>query len=105
MLEASEAVLLAAARDGDVAAFGLLVGRHQVAVYRVALRMLGSHADAEDVAQETFVQAWRSLACFRGHSAFGTWLYRIVTNRSLRRSFAGAPSAWSASPVIPRAAV
>jgi len=83
VLEASEAVLVAAARDGDVAAFGLLVGRHQVAVYRVALRMLGSHADAEDVAQETFVQAWRSLARFRGHSAFGTWLYRIVTNRSL----------------------
>lgn len=57
--------------------------RHQGAVYRVALRMLGSEADAEDVAQETFVQAWRSLARFRGHSAFGTWLYRIATNRAL----------------------
>lgn len=83
VLEPSEAVLVAAARDGDLAAFGLLVRRHQVAVYRVALRMLGSHADAEDVAQEAFVQAWRSLARFRGDSSFGTWLYRIVTNRAL----------------------
>ncbi len=83
VLEPSEAVLVAAARDGDLAAFGLLVRRHQVAVYRVALRMLGTHADAEDVAQEAFVQAWRSLARFRGDSSFGTWLYRIVTNRAL----------------------
>jgi len=83
VIEASEAVLVAAARDGDLAAFESLVRRHQVAVYRVALRMLGSEADAEDVAQETFVQAWRSLARFRGHSALGTWLYRIATNRAL----------------------
>jgi len=83
VIEASDAVLVAAARDGDLGAFESLVRRHQAAVYRVALRMLGSEADAEDVAQETFVQAWRSLARFRGHSAFGTWLYRIVTNRAL----------------------
>ena len=64
-------------------AFGELVRRHQTRVYRVALRMLGSRADAEDAAQETFVQAWRALGHFRGSSAFATWLYRIVTNRCL----------------------
>ncbi len=72
-----------AARAGDLDAFEVLVHRHQAPVYRVALRMLGTAADAEDVAQETFVQAWRSLARFHGNSAFATWLYRIATNRSL----------------------
>lgn len=76
-------MLVVAARDGDLGAFEVLVRRHQEGVYRVALRMLGSPADAEDVAQETFVQAWRSLARFRGESGFGTWLYRIATNRAL----------------------
>jgi len=76
-------VLVAAARDGDGDAFELLVRRHQGAVYGLALRMLGSEADAQDAAQDTFVQAWRALARFRGDSAFSTWLYRIVTNRCL----------------------
>ncbi len=76
-------MLIAAARDGDATAFEVLVRRHQPVVYRVALRMVGSRADAEDVAQETFVQAWRSLGRFRGESAFSTWLYRIATNRAL----------------------
>ncbi|HEY0277286.1 MAG TPA: sigma-70 family RNA polymerase sigma factor [Solirubrobacterales bacterium] len=78
-----DSTLVTTARDGDLASFEELVRRHQSPVYRVALRMLGSRADAEDVAQETFVQAWRSLSKFRGESAFGTWLYRIATNRSL----------------------
>ncbi len=80
---ANEDALVAAAREGDLASFEALVRLHQEAAYRVALRMLGSPADAEEVTQEVFVQAWRSLAKFRGESAFGTWLYRIVTNRSL----------------------
>jgi RNA polymerase sigma-70 factor (ECF subfamily) len=75
--------LLEAARVGDLDAFGELVARHQARVYRVALRLLGSEADAEDATQETFVQAWRSLSRFRGDSEVSTWLYRIVTNRSL----------------------
>lgn len=81
--EAPEGVLVEAARAGDLDAFELLVRRHQGLVYRLALRMLGSEADAEDVAQETFVQAWRSLGRFRGDSTFGTWLFRIATNRCL----------------------
>lgn len=80
-----DSVLLGAARSGDVAAFSELVRRHQGAVYRVALRMLGSEADAEDAAQETFVRAWRSIGRFRGESSVATWLYRIVTNRCLSR--------------------
>lgn len=81
--QVDERILLAAARDGDLDAFEALVRRHQDAVYRVALRILGSEADAEDVVQETFIRAWRSLGRFRGESAFGTWLYRIATRRCL----------------------
>jgi RNA polymerase sigma-70 factor, ECF subfamily len=90
-----ERALVSAARDGDTRAFAQLVREHQGPVYRVALRMLGSASDAEDVAQETFVQAWRSLGRFRGDSAVSTWLYRIATNRSLdliaRRRVQGDP--------------
>ena len=81
--QVDDAILVEAAQDGDLAAFEAIVRRHQAAVYRVALRMLGSRADAQDVTQETFVRAWRSLDRFRRHSAVSTWLYRIVTRRCL----------------------
>lgn len=78
-----DAVLVAAAREGGSDAFELLIRRHQGAVYGLALRMLGSEADAQDAAQGAFVQAWRGLAHFRGESAFSTWMYRIMANRCL----------------------
>ena len=82
-MEVEDRILVAAAQDGDLDAFEALVRRHQAAVYRVGLRMLGSPADAQDAAQETFVRAWRSLGRFRRDSAVSTWLYRIVTRRCL----------------------
>ncbi len=81
-----------AARAGDLDAFAALVGRHQAAVYRVALRVLGSESDAEDAAQDAFVQAWRGLGRFRGESSVSTWLYRIVTNRCLNLLAARRPT-------------
>jgi RNA polymerase sigma-70 factor (ECF subfamily) len=84
--------LVDAARAGDVDAFAVLVRRHQDAVYRVALRVLGSRSDAEDAAQDTFVQAWRGLERFRAESMVSTWLYRIVTNRCLNVLAARRPS-------------
>ncbi len=81
--EVGEAELVAKAREGDLDAFDALVRAHSAAVYRVALRLLGDPADAEDAAQDTFLQAWRSLSRFRGQSSFSTWTYRIVTNRCL----------------------
>lgn len=83
MAQVDDRILLQAAKDGDVDAFAVLVRRHQGAVYRIALRMLGSEADAQDAAQETFVRAWRALGRFRHDSAVSTWLYRIVTRRCL----------------------
>ena len=62
--------------------FDALVDRHRDRVFRVALSVLGpgSEADAEDVAQEVFVRAYRRLGSFRGESRLGTWLYRVAFN-------------------------
>lgn len=80
-----EADLLARARQGDAAAFGALVRLHQRRVYAAALHVTGNHSDADDVAQETFVRAYRGLATFDGRSDFFTWLYRIAVNTALNR--------------------
>jgi RNA polymerase sigma-70 factor (ECF subfamily) len=81
----TDADLVDRARQGDPAAFGELVDRHRTAVYRAALAALGSHADADDVAQETFVAAYRRLSSFRGDASFKTWLLTIAWNQSINR--------------------
>lgn len=73
------------AREGYLDAFEILVERHSAMAYRVALRMLGNREDAQDLAQESLLAAWRSLDRFRGDAQFSTWLYRIVTRRALNR--------------------
>ncbi len=65
---------------GDERAFDLLVEGHRREIYRLALRLLGNHADADDLAQETFLRAYRFLGRFRGDSAFRTWITRIALN-------------------------
>ena len=68
----------------DVAAFSQLARRHQSAVRGLLLRLTrGNHAAADDLAQETFLEAWRAIANFRGESQFSTWLYRIAYSRFL----------------------
>jgi RNA polymerase sigma-70 factor (ECF subfamily) len=78
-----DATLVAACVAGRRRAFDVLVERHQRAVYQVCARFAGNHADASDLAQETFVRAYRALAGFKGDAAFGTWLYRIAVNVGL----------------------
>jgi len=73
------------ARDGDSAAFGVLVTRHQQRIYRLAVHMLRDRSDAEDVTQETFIRAYRALDRFDGRSEPYTWFYRIAINLSLNR--------------------
>jgi RNA polymerase sigma-70 factor, ECF subfamily len=70
-------------RQGDPEAFAALIRAHQRMIHALTFRMSGSLADAEDLAQETFIQAHRQLDQFRGDAAFGTWLYRIAVNRCL----------------------
>jgi RNA polymerase sigma-70 factor (ECF subfamily) len=84
-MSGEEADLLVRARQGDSSAFGALVRRYQRRVYSAALHLTGNHSDADDVAQEAFVRAFRGLASFDGRSDFFTWLYRITINTALNR--------------------
>lgn len=72
--------LVTRARQGDLEAFGDLVARHQAGLVRYLTHVLSRPADAEDVAQETLLRAYRALKDFRGQSTFRTWLYQIGTN-------------------------
>ncbi len=72
--------LVNAAAAGDRDAFEALVRRHQTRIVNYAMAIVRDPAEAEDVAQETFIRAYRSLARFRGDSSFKTWLYTIATN-------------------------
>lgn len=63
--------------------FDELVTEHHSRIYRVALRVVSDPELAADVAQETFIRAWRGLARFRGDAAIGTWLHRIAVNTAL----------------------
>lgn len=75
--------LLERAKAGDRDAFGALAEEHRAALHRLLLKMTGSHEDAEDLAQETLLRAFRRIAEFELRSSFATWLYRIATNAAI----------------------
>ena len=77
--------LVRLAQAGDLDAFGELVERNRRAVFRAALAAVGSATEADDVAQEAFVTAWRKLAGFRGESQFRTWLLSITWRKAIDR--------------------
>jgi RNA polymerase sigma-70 factor, ECF subfamily len=72
--------LVEQAAAGSRQAFDELVRRHQASIISLARALTHGSADAEDIAQEVFVRAWRSLKGFRGDSAFRTWLHRVAVN-------------------------
>jgi RNA polymerase sigma-70 factor, ECF subfamily len=72
--------LVAAARNGDRAAFEALVRATTADTYTLALRLTGDEEDARDVVQEAYLRAYRAIGRFRGDAAFTTWLYRITAN-------------------------
>src|SRR5438874_1259416 len=83
----SDETLVKRFQEGDEEAFDELVERHRRRVYSLACRLVGAR-EAEDLAQEVFLAAYRSLGGFRGEALFGTWLYRItvhVCSHYLRR--------------------
>lgn len=80
-----DAALVERARHGDAAAFGELVDRHRVAVYRAVRAALRSSGEAEDVAQEAFLTAYRKLESFRGEASFKTWILSIAWRKALDR--------------------
>jgi RNA polymerase sigma-70 factor (ECF subfamily) len=79
----SDIELVQEVRNGRRQAFTALMRRYQERVYWVARRIVGSHDDADDIVQETFVKAYLALGEFRGDSSFFTWIYRIAVNLSL----------------------
>ncbi len=83
MDERPEDRLVEEAREGGREAFAELVRRHERRVYGVVQRMVGDRSDADDLAQEVFMTAWRSIGSFRSGSSFYTWIYRIAVNASL----------------------
>ena len=80
MTREEELALVRRVQGGELDAFEELVHAHEKTVYNLALRMTGNPQDAEDMAQEAFLKAYRSLPEFRGESKFSVWLYRIVSN-------------------------
>ena len=81
-----EAVLVERAKAGDRDAFEELVRRHAERLYAVVLRFVADGDEAQEVTQEAFLRAWRSIARFEGRSRFFTWLYRIGINEAKRRA-------------------
>ncbi|HRL22587.1 RNA polymerase sigma factor RpoE [Alcaligenes sp. SDU_A2] len=94
----TDAELIARVQRGDKRAFDLLVIKYQRKIMRLLSRMIRDPSDIEDVAQETFIKAYRALPQFRGDSAFYTWLYRIAINtaRNWQASAGRRPSALQA---------
>ena len=80
-----ESALIAQAQRSNARAFEALYRLHIDRVYGICLRMTGNVSEAEDCAQEAFIQAWNKLEKFRGDSAFSTWLHRIAVNSVLGR--------------------
>lgn len=79
----SDHALARAAGEGDMGAFAQLYERHNRRVYSLCLRMTQNVAEAEDLAQEAFIQLFRKIGSFRGESAFTTWLHRLTVNQVL----------------------
>ena len=82
MCDPDEALVLQS-QAGDLAAFKSLIRKHQRMIHSLTYRMTGSLADAEDLAQETFIRAYRQIGSYRAASKFSTWLYRIAINACL----------------------
>jgi RNA polymerase sigma-70 factor (ECF subfamily) len=81
----SDEELVAAFQAGDIAAFDTLVGRWDRKIRGVIFRLVGSHEEARDVSQETFLKAYRALGTFKKEARFSSWLYQIAVNATRDR--------------------
>lgn len=79
-------MLVERARQGEKTAFRELVERYKKRIYYLSLDLTGNHHDAEDLSQEVFIKAYRSLKDFRGDAKFSSWLYRIAVNTCISQS-------------------
>lgn len=81
--EPGDRALVAQAQAGDPDAFEQLIQRHQQRIYGLCYHLTSNHEDANDLAQEAFIKAWKALRNFKGDSSFYTWIYRIAYNGTL----------------------
>lgn len=72
--------------EGDVSAYAMLVSKHKNLVFSIAYKILNNREDAEELAQDTFLKAYRSLRTFEKKSKFSTWLYRIAYNAAISKT-------------------
>ncbi len=77
-----ERTLVHSAKQGDLSAYDELVRRYQERIYATIYHMTANHEDANDLAQESFIKAYRALKSFKGDSSFFTWVYRIAINKT-----------------------
>jgi RNA polymerase sigma-70 factor (ECF subfamily) len=82
-MEENEHSIIRAVLSGNKEAYGALVVRHSYAIFRVAFRITGDQADAEDVVQEAFLLGYLKLESFESRAKFSTWIYRIAVNCAL----------------------
>lgn len=84
-MDTNDQAAIRAVLDGDKDAYAALVAHHSRSVFRVAYRITGNEADAEEVVQDAFMRGYRKLANFESRSNFGTWIYRIAVHCALDR--------------------
>src|SRR5271154_6043475 len=80
-----DAQLVSRFNSGEESAFVEIMSRHKARIFAAAMALLRNHADAEEIAQDTFIRAHRGLARFRGDSSLATWLHRIAVNLARNR--------------------
>ncbi|MCI0539682.1 MAG: sigma-70 family RNA polymerase sigma factor [Verrucomicrobiales bacterium] len=80
---ANERMLVRQAQQGDLSAYDELVQQYQERIYATIYHMTANHEDANDLAQEAFIKAFRALKSFKGDSSFFTWVYRIAVNKTI----------------------
>ena len=84
-MQGNDHSIVLAVLAGDKEAYGALVRAHSAALFRVAFRIIGNEADAEEIVQEAFLRGYQQLERFQRRSAFGTWIHRIAVNCALNR--------------------
>lgn len=95
-------LLVKQSQQGNTRAFEQLVNMYQDRIYTLSCQLTGNRADAEDLAQNVFIKAYRSLPSFRNEADFGTWLYRIAVNLSINEKRKRRPDVYLDNPVQTR---
>ena len=92
--------ILARIKGGDLTACNICIEKHQPFLRKVALDILNNEADAEDVVQESFINAFKAIDSFEGRSSLATWLYRITYNNALMRLRRRKPNSISVDTIL-----